>query len=159
VLGKLWEFSELFDDEQKSKLGALMPAMHQLAGKKELCSFLATQISGDEVEIKDGYKAWEVFSDEPELGKTSLGKNFFLGGEYQSMEPSDVWNIKVADTATLTDYMPGGKKAEIHRFLSNLMTPLENDVQMELDFRKEETGFMLDDQEEAFSHLGYETYI
>jgi type VI secretion system protein ImpH len=159
VLGKLWEFSELFDDEQKSKLGALMPAMHQLAGKKELCSFLATQISGDEVEIKDGYKPWLSYSDEPELGNTTLGKGFFLGGEYQSMEPADVWNIRVTDTSTLTDYMPGGKKAEMHRFLSDLMTPLENDVRMELDLRKEQDGFILDDQNEAFSHLGYETYI
>jgi type VI secretion system protein ImpH len=159
VLGKLWEFSEVFDDEQKSKLGALMPAMHQLAGKKELCSFLATQITGDEVEIKDGHKLWSDYSGEPKLGEATLGNGFFLGGQYQSMEPMDTWNIKVKDTSRLTDYMPGGKKAQMHQFLSNLMTPLENDVQMELDLRKEQGGFVLDDQQETFSHLGYETYI
>lgn len=160
VLGQLWEFSGLFDDEQKSKLGALMPAMHQLAGKKEICSFLASQISGDEIEIKEGQQAWERLADDPQLGEdTTLGKNFFLGGKFQSMEPADVWNIKVTDTATLTDYMPGGKKAEMHRFLSNLMTPMENDIQMELDFREATTGFVLDDAQENFSHLGYETYI
>ena len=158
VLSKLWNFPDFLDVEQKIKLGLLMPVMHRLVGDKELCGFIATDISGDEVNVTEQFKSHSGFSADPFLGTVALGTDLILGGEYQSMEPCNNWNIIIKDISQLTQYMPGGRKAELHLFLSNLMIPLENEVNFELNIAETSKEFVIGEETYAGA-LGYETYI
>ena len=158
VLARLWNFPEFLDEEQKMKLGLLMPAMHRLVGDRELCGFIASDITGDEVSITENFRSHSGFSEDPLMGEISLGTDLIMGGEYQSMEPCNNWKINIKDIKQLTQYMPGGRRAEIHKFLSNLMIPLENEVNFELDISGRTKEFVLGDEERA-GMLGYETFI
>jgi hypothetical protein len=160
ILSKLWNFPDFLNDEQRIKLSLLMPVMHRLVGNYEVCSFIASDVSGDEVNISEGYQLYSGFSDDPVLGEASLGVELILGGKYQSMEPNTLWNIHVQDISKLMDYMPGGKKTEIHKFLSNLMIPLENElnIELELDAAEATKAFVIGD-ESLTGMLGYETYL
>jgi hypothetical protein len=158
VLSRLWNFPDFLNEEQKLQLSLLMPVMYRLVGNYELCSFLATEITGDDVTITEGYRIDSGFSDDAKLGEVALGAGLILGGEYRSMEPNNVWKIKVEDMSTLSQYMPGGKKSGIHTFLSNLFIPLENDVHVELDVSETSKAFVIGD-ESVTGMLGYETYL
>ncbi|MER3498860.1 MAG: hypothetical protein C4308_09630 [Chitinophagaceae bacterium] len=158
VMARLWNFPGFLTLEQKTKLGLLMPVMHRIVGNKELCSFLATDITGDEVNISESYQSRSGFSDDPKLKEAALGIDLILGGQYQSMEPCNTWRIDVKDISQLTEYLPGGKKAQLHLYLSNLMIPLENEVNFELDVKESKKQFSMGEEAGA-SMLGYETFI
>lgn len=158
VLSRIWNFPEILDEEQKMKLGLLMPVMHRLVGNNDICSFIATDITGDEVAITETNKSHSGFSSAPVMGEALLGDDFILGGEYQSLEPCNNWKITIGDIKQLTQYMPGGRKAEVHKFLSNLMIPLENEVNFELNVSETAREFILGDPEKSGA-LGFETFI
>jgi type VI secretion system protein ImpH len=158
LLSRLWNLPDFLSEEQKLQISLMMPVMHRLVGNYALCSFLATEISGDEVTISEGYKLDAGFADDPRLGEVAVGAGLILGGDYQSMEPNNTWKIKVRDVSTLSQYMPGGKKASVHQYLSNLMIPLENDVHVELDVSETSKAFVIG-EESLTGMLGYETYL
>jgi type VI secretion system protein ImpH len=158
ILSKLWNFPEFLNEEQKIKLSLLMPVMHRLVGNYKICGFIASDITGDEVGISDGYKMSVGFADDPSLGKVSLGDGLILGGKYESMEPNSLWRIRVNNVMQLSEYMPGGKKSSIHAYMAGLMIPLENDVHVELDVSETNKAFVIGD-ESTTAVLGYETYL
>jgi type VI secretion system protein ImpH len=157
VMAKIWNFPGFLSAEQKAKLGLLMPVMHRIVGNRGLCSFLATDISGDDVTVSESYQNHSGFSDNPVLKDAALGIDLILGGQYQSMEPCNTWKIDIRDISSLSQYLPGGKKAQLHEYLSNLMIPLENEVNFELDI-KQAKEFKIGEEVQT-AMLGYETYI
>ncbi len=158
VLSMLWNFPAFLDEQEKAKLGLLMPVLHEVIGDKELGSYLVTHITNDDVEITEGHLPNVLFADAPSLNNTQLGNEFVLGGEYSFTEPQVLWKIKVEGMQNLTQYMPGGRKALVHEYLGNLIMPLEDEINFYLDISSAKEGFVLN-EETSSARLGFVTYL
>jgi len=158
IASMLWDLPDFLGDDEKDVLGSLMPVMHRISGNFPLSSFIASKISGDKVEISKKTTLSNAISEDPVLSDKTLGIDFVLGGPQSSHVPSVNWDIWVSEADSLTHYLQNGKKAKIHEFLSNLMVPLENDLNIQLHLNEPSEGFMLNDDSSA-GRLGYITYI
>lgn len=155
----LWDLPDFLNSLQKSKLGVIMPVLNQVAGNLAMTAFIMENISGKQINIREGAILQYVMTEAPTLGRAKLGADFILGGIVAETQSSVTIKIYLDTLEYLTEYMPGGKALKIIEFLSNLLIPFEKDVTYELDFSRTSGSFNIEKEAPYLGRLNYTTVI
>jgi hypothetical protein len=159
ILTDLWEFPAFLTVEQKSRLGLLMPVIHQFTGKNELLEFLVKMITGDTVVIRKDKPLKSIVDSDLRLGDMYLGMNSTCGGMLYSVQFASAIVIYPGEMDDLMDFMPGGKKILVLQFLVELLMPMEQDFVFEISVPEKSSLFMLEENHSHLGKLAYTTII
>jgi hypothetical protein len=155
----LWDFPEFLDEQQKNKLGVLMPALHKIVGNPELMAQLISLISANDVEVFNSEPNTMKMDVYPVLGETHLGKDSILGGELRDLRPSLTVRIFVDDLTRLEEYLPDGIRIKIHDYLVKLFAPYDTPISLVPDFSRTSSSFLIENNESYLGRLNYTTFI
>ncbi len=159
IFDLIWDLPDFLDEQQKSRLGLLMPLLHKISGNIPLMEAAMESVTGESVAIRQAPPRFSVLPDTEELGVTVLGKTLVLGGTVSSFQTGFFVQVKLADARSLTDWLQTGKKTTLYEFLCTLLMPFDADVTIAPALAAGVAGFRLEDAESGSARLNFTTNL
>ncbi|HEX4850056.1 MAG TPA: hypothetical protein VFV08_04575, partial [Puia sp.] len=85
VFERIWNFPEFLDDEQKTKLGLLLPILHRIIGNLDLLQYIIENITGDQIQISINSPAITNLEEDPQMGEMRLNIDSILAGKMPAL--------------------------------------------------------------------------
>ncbi len=159
ILRHFWQLPDFLTKKQVIKVIEILPTIHQFAGDLSIVEAVFSELIGQKVGI--GYAPAKFFSIPytAYLGHVTLGEDMILSGEIASYLPTFELTISIQNSETLTDYLPSGSGLQFVNWLTNWLLPVENEVDIKVEFLGDSTCFEFDDTKQYAGRLGFSSNL
>ena len=129
-----WGIPDIFNEQQICNLLYILPLAGLIAGDYSLTRLCFESILNDRVEIHESFpfNHQHIETDGSRLNSMELGINFVIGNNYHEVATSLNICIHPAIDEDLIEYLEGGTKLKMVRFLSDYFLPFEVDVEISI---------------------------
>jgi len=152
-----WGIPDIFNERQICNLLYILPLAGFIAGNYPLTRLCFECILNDYVEIHESlpYNHQDIETEDIRLNSMELGVNFVIGNNYHEVASSLIISVHPSVEEDLIEYLEGGTKLKMVRFLSDYFLPFEEDFEISIRLNE---NFILK-PESHHSRLGITTNL
>lgn len=162
TFSELWPLIKLLDRNSACIFAYILPFMHKMRGDKKLFEQCLSAFLEIPVEVTFQARILEKIEEESNsvfLGNSRLGLDYIPSGRHFDGERNWVVNIGPIPYDRMKDFVEGSRFKKILTAFYEYCLPLNTDIKENFVTEKQLFSFVLDEEDENQTRLGYSTFL
>lgn len=162
TFSELWPLIKLLDRNSACIFVYILPFMHKMRGDKKLFEQCLSAFLEIPVEVTFQARILEKIEEENNsvfLGNSRLGLDYIPSGRHFDGERNWVVNIGPIPYDRMKDFVEGSRFKKILTAFYEYCLPLNTDIKENFVTEKQQFSFVLDEEDENQTRLGYSTFL
>jgi len=162
TFSELWPLIKLLDRNSACIFVHILPFLHKIRGDKKLFEQCLSAFLEIPVEVTFQARILEKIEEESNavfLGNSRLGLDYIPSGRHYDGERNWVVNIGPIPYYRMKDFVEGSRFKKVLTAFYEYCLPLNTDFKENFVTEKQQFSFVLDEEDENQTRLGYSTFL